>query len=290
VITTLRDGRLYALINPYVLDGRASSHPVHMRGWTTMNCYLLVEDSRAVLFNTGYSSHQDTLIVELKELVGNRTLDLVVPRVEFPSMCNARPIADQFDVGTVYQRVKLDPSSFLNFRPELRDAPYDGLRDVDLAMIETNKPIAVGEGTDRRLTMVLPHLRLLPCTWGYDAETRTLFTGDMFGWVVRDGPDGPWLLDGHADDPVTVEHVYECLVYNRYWWLPGAETTELRSRMSAIFEDYEIETIAPDHGAVLVGDAVTRHRELLDQVLARVESEPSVGLAAGHWSITGGSR
>ena len=40
-IATLAEGKLYALQNPYKLDGRVSSYPGSARGWSVANCYLL---------------------------------------------------------------------------------------------------------------------------------------------------------------------------------------------------------------------------------------------------------
>src|SRR5262245_3912194 len=88
-------GNVFGLVNTYELDGRPSSHPIEARGYTTMNCYLVLEGDRAVLINTGYSVHDEALQAQLEALMGDRPLDLVLPRVEFPSFCNARSIADR---------------------------------------------------------------------------------------------------------------------------------------------------------------------------------------------------
>ena len=35
---------------------------------------------------------------------------------------------------------------------------------------------------------------LLPTSWIYDARTRTLFTSDLFSYVIRaPTPEGPWV-------------------------------------------------------------------------------------------------
>jgi hypothetical protein len=289
-ITThdLDDGKLFALMCPYELDGRVSSHPVSVRGWTTMNCYLLVEDDRALLYNTGFSVHQDALLGQLDELISDRPLSLAIPRVEFASMCNARPIADRFNVDVVHQRIRKHPSTFLNFRPELTCDELDGLRDVELSILTTGTPLSVDRAGRRKLELLMPELRLLPCNWGYDPETRTLFTGDLFSWIWQDTPAGPWLLEDERDDPTTPERLHEFLVRNRYWWLAGADTAPLRRALAELFERYEIAVIAPDHGPVLRGDAVTRHRDLLDELLDSVASERSVGVDAGRWSMASG--
>ena len=40
-IASLADDRLYALQNPFALDGRVSSYPASARGFSVANSYLL---------------------------------------------------------------------------------------------------------------------------------------------------------------------------------------------------------------------------------------------------------
>ena len=109
-ILTIAEGKLFGLMNSCDLDGRTGSHPLDVRGFSTMNCYLLTEDERALLIGTGYSVHEGALLAQLDELIGGRVLSLLIPRVEFAAMCNARPIADRFEVDVAYQRALIAPS------------------------------------------------------------------------------------------------------------------------------------------------------------------------------------
>ena len=93
-IVTLADDRLYALPNPYQLDGRVSTHPPEARGFAPMNSYLVVEDDRALLLDTGWSVHQDTLLAQLDSLLDpSMTLSIWPIRIqEFTSVCNTRAV------------------------------------------------------------------------------------------------------------------------------------------------------------------------------------------------------
>jgi hypothetical protein len=282
-VVPIVEGKLYALVNGYALDGRAGSHPISARGYTTMNCYLLLEQTRALLVSTGYSVHQQSLLAQLEEFVGERKLSLALPRIEFMAMCNGLPIANRFDVDVSYQRLPVPPTEFLNFRPGFTTNERDALGKLKLGTIKTTTPAPVDDAGTRRLEFLVPELRLLPSNWAYDDGTGTLFTGDAFSWVWHDTPEGPWLSDG--EDPTTPERIEYFLLENRYWWLAGAQTDRIRAWLKSMFRDYEINAIAPDHGAVLVGDAVTRHAEMLDEVLERLGSVASIGLEAGTWRI-----
>ena len=281
IIEIGEEHKLYALIHAYALDGRESSHPLDVRGTTTMNSYLLVEDDRALLYGTGYSVHQDAMLAQLEKLVGSRTLSLMIPRPEFVGMCNARPIADRFHVDIAYMRIPSPPVVFLNFRPEFPQGETDGLRDVPYKLVDRGDLLPVDLAGHRALELLSPELRALPSSWGYDAATCTLLSSDIFTWIWRDTDAGPWLIGD--SDPTTPEVVEHCLVHNRYWWLPGADIEPIRQSLADLFDHYEIETIAPDHGCLLQGDAIQRHYQLLDDYLARAATLPSVGIAAGHW-------
>ena len=50
------------------------------------------------------------------------------------------------------------------------------------------------------------------------------------------------------DEASTAAHLQSFLLNTRYWWLEGGKTTELRRKLAAIVEKYEIDTIAPGYG------------------------------------------
>jgi hypothetical protein len=260
------EGRLYALTGVYELDGLVASHPRDARGFSTMNCYLLIDDHEALLINTGFSVHQNLVLGGLTELVGDRALSLAICRPEFCSMCNVRPIADAFDLKMIHQLNPVHPSRFQNFRPEF--SGVGRLEGVDYGPLRNGMEIDIG----RRIDVLLPMIRLLPTPWLFDHETRTLFTGDVFCWNWEAVADGPlaangWLLGDPSLDECTVEHVGEALLGARYWWLAGADTRPLREWLDGTFARYEVDFVAPDHGAILGGACVDRHRRLLAEFL-----------------------
>lgn len=279
-------GKHYVLMHPYELSGRETSHPLDVRGWTTSNLNLLVEADHALLFSTGFSVHQDALLAQLDELVGDRPLAIVVPRAEFAAMCNARPIADRFHVDMAYLRIPSPPVVFLNFRPQFPQGDADGLKDVPFELIERGHRLAVDLAGTRCLEILSPELRLLPNSWAYDAATRTLISSDIFTWVTRETAAGPWVIDTGDPDTTTPAIVEHALAANRYWWLPGADMDDIRSSVAELFDTYEIETIAPEHGPLLRGEAIQRHYQLLDDYLAKAATLPALGVAAGDWKAT----
>jgi hypothetical protein len=58
------------------------------------------------------------------------------------------------------------------------------------------------------------------------------------------------------------------MLNTRYWWLEGAPTDSIRRGINAVFETYDIETIAPGYGCILRGrKVVARHFQMLDEFL-----------------------
>ena len=279
-------GKHFALMHPYALSGRETSHPLDMRGWTTSNMSLLVEDDHALLVGTGYSVHQEALLAQLETLVGDRSLAIVIPRAEFSAMCNARPIADRFQVDMAYLRIPSPPRVFLNFRPQFPDDETDGLRDVPFELIERGHRLAVDLAGTRVLEVLSPELRLMPNSWGYDAATKTLLSSDIFTWVLRDTAAGPWLIDSDDPDTTTPAQIEHALAHNRYWWLPGADMDDIRASLAELFDTHDIETVVPDNGPLLRGAAIQRQYQLLDDYLVQAAAQPAIGVAAADWKAT----
>jgi hypothetical protein len=255
-----------------------------------LQCYLVVEGDSALLIGTGVTVHQEQLIAQLEELLPESARLSIMPLgYDFTRLCNARPIADRFGVEGVWQSPLVDvPRAWLNFRPEFPADDSDRLRGAEARTLKTGRPITVDRGGVRQLDVLVPPLRLLPNTWVYDPDTRTMFTVDTFTWVWRLEDRGPWVLTDADEDFTTVQTVEYALLRNRYWWLAGADTERIRRAFADLFDRYEIETIAPEYGCVLKGaDVVSRHYQMLDDVLAAAGAAPAQGVEVGTWSFAG---
>src|SRR5262249_24983836 len=68
-ITALGEGTLYALQNPFVLDGRVSSYAASARGFSVANSYLLTESDAALLTDTGFGSDEPVLRAQVESLI-----------------------------------------------------------------------------------------------------------------------------------------------------------------------------------------------------------------------------
>src|SRR3954453_10848635 len=68
-IAALAKGKLYALQNPFALDGRVSSYPVSARGHSVANSYLLTQNDAAMLIDTGFGKDEPVIRAQIESLI-----------------------------------------------------------------------------------------------------------------------------------------------------------------------------------------------------------------------------
>ncbi|MDB5744975.1 MAG: hypothetical protein JWR68_3290 [Polaromonas sp.] len=271
-VHTLAEGRLYALQNVFELGGRASAYPADADGYSVCNCYLLKEGNRALLLDSGLAAHAGSLISQIASLIDPGTRLSVYPlRInEFMSVCNVEALADAFDLEQCYSS-NADAAVWVDFGAR-SDKPGAKVTPLKTTMVKRSQRLYVGdEGAGRALEAFQAPIRLIGTRWIYDEATRTLFTSDSFSWEWSQHADGPWFLN-EENCTTTAAHVRSFLLNTRYWWLEGGDTATLRRKLALVFNQYDIENLAPGYGRVLRGRALVRHHyRLLDEVLAGLD-------------------
>jgi hypothetical protein len=265
-VAPLADGQLYALQNPFALDGRVSSYPASARGFAVANSYLLVEPDAAMLIDTGFGKDEPTIRAQIESLIApSLPLSLFPLRLnEFMSINNVETFAGHFNVKCCYTS-NIDAALWFDF-----GAKADG-RDVLASMkvtaVTRSDVIALGAG-GRAIDVMNAPIRLIATRWLYDRATRTLFSSDLFTHVWREAETGPWVVTDADNDPTSLNDVRSFMLNTRYWWLEGAPTDAIRRGIDNVFEKYDIETIAPGYGCILRGrNVVERHYRMLDEFL-----------------------
>src|SRR5499427_6543205 len=120
-ITALGEGTLYALQNPFVLDGRVSSYAASARGFSVANSYLLTEPDAAMLIDTGFGKDEPVIRAQIESLIAPRSpLSLFPLRLnEFMSINNVASFAGYFNVDTCYTS-NIDAALWFDFGAESR--------------------------------------------------------------------------------------------------------------------------------------------------------------------------
>jgi hypothetical protein len=273
-IASLADDQLYALQNPFALDGRVSSYPASARGFSVANSYLLTQPDAAMLIDTGFGKDEATIRGQIEALIAaGLPLSMFPLRLnEFMSINNVASFAGHFNIDQCYTS---NPDAALWF--DFGDA---GGRDILSAMkvtaVTRADTIALGKSV-RTIDVMQAPIRLIATRWLYDRATKTLFSSDMFTHVWRDTETGPWIVTDSDNDSTSPRDVRSFMLNTRYWWLEGAPTDSIRRGIGNVFDKFDIECIAPGYGAILRGrNVVARHYKMLDDFLKACDKSVAV--------------
>src|ERR1700692_4723680 len=209
-IAALADDKLYALQNPFALDGRVSSYPASARGFAVANSYLLTQPDAAMLIDTGFGKDEPVIRAQIESLIApGLPLSMFPLRLnEFMSINNVESFAGHFNVETCYTS-NIDAALWFDFgaKAEGRDI----LKSMKVTAVTRSDTIELGK-TGRALDVMQAPIRLIATRWLYDRTTRTLFSSYMFPHIWRDSAPGPWIVqesdNSSADnDPTSLRDV-----------------------------------------------------------------------------------
>src|SRR5580658_7917624 len=264
-IASVADGQLYALQNPFALDGRVSSYPASARGFSVANSYLLTQPDAAMLIDTGFGKDEATIRAQIEELIApGLPLSLFPLRLnEFMSINNVASFAGCFNVETCYTS-NIDAALWFDFGDA---GGRDILSSMKVTAVTRADTIDLGK-SGRLIDVMQAPIRLIATRWLYDRATKTLFSSDMFTHIWRDSETGPWIVTDADNDSTAPRDVRSFMLNTRYWWLEGAPTDSIRRGIGNVFDKYDIETIAPGYGCILRGrNVVQRHYAMLHEFL-----------------------
>src|SRR6266480_1997380 len=265
-IAAIDEGKLYALQNPFALDGRVSSYPASARGYSVANSYLITQSDAAMLIDTGFGKDEPAIRAQVESLIApGLPLSLFPLRLnEFMSINNVEAFAGHFNVETCYTS-NVDAALWFDFGAKANGRST--LESMKVTAVTRADTIQLGK-KDRAIDVMQAPIRLIATRWLYDRATCTLFSSDMFTHVWRDTQKGPWIVTESDNDSTSPRDMRSFLLNTRYWWLEGAPTDSIRRGIGNVFDTYDVETIAPGYGCILRGrDVVARHYQMLDAIL-----------------------
>jgi len=279
-IAALVEGKLYALQNPFALDGRVSSYPASARGYSVANSYLITQSDAAMLIDTGFGKDEPVIRAQVESLIApGLPLSLFPLRLnEFMSINNVEAFAGHFNVETCYTS-NVDAALWFDFGAKANGRSI--LESMKVTAVTRADTIRLGQ-RDRAIDVMQAPIRLIATRWLYDRATRTLFSSDMFTHVWRARESGPWIVTDE-DDRTSARELRSFLLNTRYWWLEGAPTGSIRRGIAEVFEKCDVETIAPGYGCILHGRAVVaRHVAMLDELLASLDKSVATSRYVGR--------
>src|SRR5229473_6016532 len=184
-IASLADDRLYALQNPFALDGRVSSYPASARGFAVANSYLLTQPDAAMLIDTGFGKDEPVIRAQIEQLIApGLPLSMFPLRLnEFMTINNVETFAGHFNVEQCYTS---NPDAALWFDFGAKADGRSVLDSMPITAVTRSDTIELGK-KGRPVDVMQAPIRLIATRWLYDQATRTLFSSDMFTHVWRAG-------------------------------------------------------------------------------------------------------
>ncbi|MGI8609055.1 MAG: hypothetical protein ACR2MY_07480 [Candidatus Dormibacteria bacterium] len=262
--------KLYRLGAMMPLDGRISWIPSDLRGYQPANCYLMLDGKDATLIDTGPAAYEQEVVEQLKAVLpAGAHLTVFVTRLEPEGLGNIGPIHAAVGIDNIITGGVPNMFDSWNEIPgfvEMWNGRSDWLGDrAFMERVATGEPIPMF-GSDRLVVLGAP-LRILATFWVYDKETRSLLTTDVFGHTsVKNIADLP-VLRSLEEDGTTYESA-RAHVLSKFPWIPDADMSSVQQKLSAIFDERQIDRIAPMHGSILEGEElVKKHLDILQRIL-----------------------
>lgn len=196
------------------------------------NPYLLIDEKDVVLFDPGSIPHFPIVMRKVIDLVNPADISLVVASHQDPDVCGNLAVLEDV-IG----------------RPDLKIAAHSktirlirhfGVNSKFYAVDENDYQFTLSSG--RVLDFLYtPYLHSPGAIVTLDRQSRSLFSGDIFGAVSHD-----WSLFSKGDYLTALDTFHQL-------YMPS---NELLKRGMEQFENLEIDRILPQHGSVLEGGQI----------------------------------
>lgn len=273
-ITPLIPDRLVHVGELIPIDGRLSWRAADARGAEPIGAYLVLDPAEAVLVYTGVAGQRDQMIDDVRTVLGERRLSLLVDRNEADVIGNLSALCKEFDVERIWysgagQIVRWftydkENAGVYGETPQLEYLVPPGPETAPIRRIFGERPGQLELGSGRRLELVYTNLGTLGYSWTWDEQTGTLFTGDFFSHGATTGSD---VVLTTQNDTTTAAQVRAHL-FERFYWMRDSRIEPLLANLDAIFGSHEVQRVAPNHGCVVEGaELVGRHLAWVRQAI-----------------------
>ncbi len=203
------------------------------------NPYLLVDGEEAVLIDPGSVPHFPIVATKVVSTVKPAQVSTMIVQHQDPDLCGALPVLEEL-IGTDRLRIAAHSTAIYLIT-------YYGIRSPLYAVDQNEFQLTFGAG--RRLRFIhLPNLHAPGAIATYDEQTRTLFSGDLFGGLATE-----WTLYARAKAKEGM-----CDFHRRL--MP---CQELLRRGLERLKGLEIDLIAPQHGSIITKGQIADYFDTL---------------------------
>ncbi len=239
---------IYVLTDVVEIDDRITWHIPGTRGFEPYNEYLIMDDERAILVDSGIALHGDSILASLRELIGVRQLHLYATRIELECLGNHGRILDAFPNAKVVTA---------NVVPQAALFHVSGFRATTAPVRHMQMGDTLAEFGFPDIKIHQAPLRMLGTSWLWEKNSRTLFTTDSFNTDMLDNPsesvlrrDSNWLAQ-----PDFIRNT----LLQKFDWLALADMEMIERDWDALFAQNAPLAIAPIHGRIQMGADHCQH-------------------------------
>jgi hypothetical protein len=271
-VTTLIPDRLYRIgctVRAERLSWLAADIP---GGFEPLNAYLLIDDDNAVFIDMGAPIMLPAIREAIETVVGSRRVWASYTRNEADCIGNLgwvlgscpSPTLLFGGAGGILEWINDPAVSIMEVRDFLGRVPIVESRNGTVNRVGELEIEWLDAGAKQ----------MLMTQWAFEPKSGCLFTSDAFGFRHLRGADQRTIVDSARGLP-SVDTVARELVA-RMHWMRGASYPDVLQRFESLFNERDVQMIAPVHGCVIRGrTAVRAHVRLMLEAMRRASELPS---------------
>ena len=227
-------------------------------GHEAVRVYVLLNNGRPILIDCGSHLHRYSLMQELEEVLDGSTPEYVfLTHTELPHSGNLPQIASKWpDIKVMVSHIM---TRYIEIAPVL---PLD--------QITTVFPDTTLELAGRKLLFLSALLKDQPSThWIYDLKTRTLFTGDGFGYyhpAEKCDQFADEIEGGIREEQFRAYHIN--VFRHMRWVIPEKFNADL----DKVFQKLDVSILAPTHGDAIRAE-IPEHLARVKQAVTTVSDD-----------------
>ncbi len=224
-------------------------------GHEAVRVYVLLNNGRPIIIDCGSHLHRQTIFRELDTVLAGAIPEYVfLTHSELPHSGNLQKVA------TKWPQIQVLVSTIL--LPYIELAPV-----IPLDQITTVAPGSVLYLAGRSLVFVAALLKDQPGTqWIYDRHTKTLFTGDGFGFYHA---PGLCALFSHEVEGGIQQEQFRAYHANAFRFLRWVKPERFNADLDKLFQNRPVDIIAPTHGNAICGD-IPAHLKRVKQAISDI--------------------
>ncbi|MHA2171007.1 MAG: oxygen-binding di-iron domain-containing protein [Candidatus Kariarchaeaceae archaeon] len=214
--------------------------PDHNAGFSN-NPYLMIEGDEVVLFDPGsrLEEHWNAVKKKIESVIPLEKITMIIVHHQDPDLCASIPFIEEIKGINNFELVTTPRSALF--------LPYYGIQ-TEVTTVNDGDTIEIGTNGRKLKFITSPYLHSPGAMTTYDPKEKILFSSDIFGAFSID-----WSLFAN-------EHYIEAMKSFLEPYMSGKNhVVNFLNKLG----DYEIKTICPQHGSIIIEEKVKEAIEVL---------------------------